>query len=94
MKNPYDILGVPQNATKVQIVKAQVKALREKKHDAREIASAQKELSNPARRLAVDFTFPILPEARAINKLEATVKSKEMDINDFDPNKYNTLDDE
>lgn len=94
MKNPYDILGVPQNATKVQIVKAQVKALREKKHDARDIASAQKELSNPARRLAVDFTFPILQEVREIKTLEASVKSKEMNINDFNPNKYNSLEDE
>jgi len=94
MKNPYDILGVPQNATKVQIVRAQVKALREKKHDAREIASAQKELSNPARRLAVDFTFPILPEKKVVKELVATVKSKEMNIDNFNPNKYNSLDNE
>ena len=45
MNNPYIILGIPQNASKVDIVKAQVKALRDKKYSAREIAAAQKELS-------------------------------------------------
>ena len=37
MNNPYTVLGISQNATKVEIVKAQVKALRLKKYDAREI---------------------------------------------------------
>ena len=41
MKNPYIVLGINQNASKVEIVKAQVKALRLRKYDAKEIAAAQ-----------------------------------------------------
>ena len=90
MKNPYTVLGISQNASKVEIVKAQVKALRLKKYDAREIASAQKELHSPARRLAVDFTYPILEGMDGFMSIMTPTKSKEIDFNKFNQDKYNS----
>lgn len=90
MKNPYIILGINQNASKVEIVKAQVKALRLKKYDAKDIASAQKELHNPARRLAVDFTYPILEGIDGFEPITSSTKSKEIDINLLNADKYNS----
>lgn len=90
MNNPYTVLGISQNATKVEIVKAQVKALRLKKYDAREIASAQKELHSPARRLAVDFTYPIIEGIDNFEPIKTTTKSRDIDINKLNPDKYNS----
>lgn len=90
MKNPYTVLGINQDANKVDIVKAQVKALRLKKFDAKEIASAQMELRNPARRLAVDFTFPILDNVGEFEAIASSIKSKEIDINKLNSDKYNS----
>lgn len=90
MNNPYTVLGINQNATKVEIVKAQVKALRLKKYDAREVAAAQKELHSPARRLAVDFTYPILEGIDNFEQITTPTKSRDIDINKFNPDKYNS----
>lgn len=90
MNNPYTVLGINQNATKVEIVKAQVKALRLKKYDAREVAVAQKELHSPARRLAVDFTYPILDGIDNFEPITTPTKSRDIDINKLNPGKYNS----
>lgn len=90
MNNPYTVLGINQNATKVEIVKAQVKALRLKKYDAREVAVAQKELHSPARRLAVDFTYPILEVIDDFEPITTSTKSRDIDINKLNPGKYNS----
>ncbi|MBW4765885.1 hypothetical protein KZO74_13010 [Prevotella salivae] len=90
MNNPYTVLGINQNATKIEIVKAQIKALRLKKYDAREIAAAQKELHSPARRLAVDFTYPILDGIDNFEPITTPTKSRDIDINKLNPGKYNS----
>lgn len=90
MNNPYTVLGINQNATKIEIVKAQIKALRLKKYDAREIAAAQKELHSPARRLAVDFTYPILDGIDNFEPITIPTKSRDIDINKLNPGKYNS----
>lgn len=83
MNNPYIVLGISQDATKVDIVKAQVKALRLKKNSPREVAAAQKELHSPARRLAVDFTYPVFKGLES-----TTTKSKEVDLDTLNLDKY------
>ena len=90
MNNPYTVLGINQNATQIEIVKAQIKALRLKKYDAREIAAAQKELHSPARRLAVDFTYPILDGIDNFEPITTPTKSRDIDINKLNPGKYNS----
>lgn len=88
MNNPYTVLGISQNATKIEIVKAQAKALRLKKYNAREIASAQKELHSPARRLAVDFTYPVLKGVDGFTPITTSTKSEDLDIDKINPDKY------
>lgn len=91
MENPYVILGIPQDASKIEIVKAQVKALRSKKYTSKEIASAQKELHNPARRLAVDFTYPVFPDLSGIQLIDTTTKVEHVDLKALDLDKYDSL---
>ena len=90
MKNPYKILGLDQDASASDIVKSQIKALKSKKHTMKEITEAQTILRKPAQRLAADFTFPILDEEKII-PLASTIKSKDMDLESIDLNKYNSL---
>lgn len=56
----------------------------------KEITEAQTILRKPAQRLAADFTFPILDEEKVI-PLASTIKSKDMDLESIDLNKYNSL---
>ena len=90
MKNPYTVLEITQNATKVDIVKAQIKALRGTRYSAREIAMAQNGLHSPARRLAVDFTYPILNDNKDFQPITTITKSKEIDLNKLNVDKYNS----
>lgn len=87
MNNPYIVLGISQDATKVDIVKAQVKALR-LKNSPREVAAAQKELHSPARRLAVDFTYPVFKGLDNFAPISTTTKSKEVDLDTLNLDKY------
>jgi hypothetical protein len=90
MKNPYKILGLEQDATNSQIVKAQITAIRSKKYSTKEITEAQTTLRKPAQRLAADFTFPILDNERVI-PLTSVIKSEEVDLDTIDLNKYDSL---
>ncbi|MBT4525200.1 MAG: hypothetical protein HOC24_01475 [Deltaproteobacteria bacterium] len=53
--NPYKILNLKQNASKQEIVKAAVGALREKKYSGKEIAIAQRQLLSSESRAVIDF---------------------------------------
>ena len=90
MKNPYKILGLKQDATNSEIVKSQITALKSRKYSMKEITEAQTTLRKPAQRLAADFTFPILDEDKII-PLASSIKSKEMNLESIDLNKYNSL---
>lgn len=61
LHNPYDVLDLDQNASKKDIQKALPLALakqrKEKKYSPKDIMQAQKELLDPAKRLAADFLF-------------------------------------
>lgn len=91
MENPYVILGISQDASKVEIVKAQVKALRSKRYTPKEIASAQKDLHNPARRLAVDFTYPVFPDLGGIQVIDTTTKVENVNLTAINLDKYDSL---
>ena len=80
MKNPYIVLGISQDASKVDIVKAQVKALRLKKFNPEEITYAQMELRNPEGRLAINFTYPVLENKNEFDRKSSSIKSNNMNI--------------
>ena len=64
------------------------KSLYHQKNNPKEIASAQMELRNPARRLAVDFTFPVLENKNEFDTISTSIKSNDIDINKLNADKY------
>jgi hypothetical protein len=59
MIDPFALLSVDKTATKREILAGVTAALRDRRHDARSIAEAQKELFNPLSRAAAEFTHVI-----------------------------------
>jgi hypothetical protein len=59
MIDPFALLSVGKTATKREILARVAVALRERHHDAKLIAQAQKELFNPVSRAAAEFTHVI-----------------------------------
>lgn len=91
MKNPYEILEVPQDANNGQILKAMSIALRERKYPNTDIAQARAQLSKPATRLAADFTFPRFEHFDDMKPLVATLLPEIIDIDTIDANAHNSL---
>ena len=91
MKNPYEILNVPQDANNGAILKAQMTAMRERKYTNAEIAAARAQLSKPASRLAADFTFPVFDDVGELDDLKSAVHPTNIDINAINDNEYNSL---
>ena len=91
MKNPYEILEVPQDANNAQILKAMPLAMRKKKYSNTDIAQARSQLSKPATRLAADFTFPIFDPYDDLKPLKAIVNPEIIDINTIDADAYKSL---
>ena len=81
MKNPYEILGVSQDANNPQILKAMTTAMRKKEYSNTDIAQARAQLSKPTTRLAADFTFPIFESYEGLNPLVSGVVLENIDIN-------------
>lgn len=91
MKNPYEILELPQNATVAQITIAMPKAMRKGLYPNTEIAQASAQLRKPTTRLAADFTFPIFEPFDDMKPLIPTLTAEMIDINSLDANAYNSL---
>ena len=91
MKNPYEILNVPQDAINGAILKAQMTAMRERKYSNAEIAAARAQLIKPASRLAADFTFPVFDDVGELEDLKSSVKPTDIDVNTINDNAYNSL---
>lgn len=91
MKNPYTILGISQDATNQEIIRAVAVAMRNRIYSTREIAEARAILSKPSSRLAADFTFPVFPKRKNIAPVEPTLKSTGLTLDKLDPNKYDSL---
>lgn len=90
MTNPYEVLGVDQNAPMNEIVRAMAFAMAKHKYPANVIAAARVQLSTPDKRLASDFTFPILETIGTVEPIPLN-ESEDLDVSSFDPNKYNSL---
>lgn len=91
MKNPYEILEVPQDASNAQILKAMTTAMRKRVYSNTDIAQARAQLSKPATRLAADFTFPVFEPYDNMEPLVASLKPEIIDINSISPEVYNSL---
>ena len=91
MNNPYQILNVSQDADKKEIMKAQMLAMKEKKYSLQEIATAAKQLLDPAKRLAADFMFPSKIKAKRPQKISVEVPEEIITLNDIDENAFDSL---
>ena len=91
MNNPYIILGVPQDASNQEIIRAVAAAMRERKFSTREIAEARAVLSKPATRLAADFMFPVFQHSSPIGEIVPKVKPSGLTVDKLNPDKYNSL---
>lgn len=91
MKNPYEILGVDQNASMKDIIPAMAKAMTTRKHKPAEVADAKVQLSTPAKRLAADFTFPITEKVGTLSPIPIPDVDDDIELASFDPNKYDSL---
>ena len=60
-KNPYQILGVSQAASKAEIAKAVAAAMKNKQYPVDVIAKAQRSLMKSNDRIIADYLYPILP---------------------------------
>ncbi len=59
MIDPFTLLSVDKTATKQKILSKVVEVMRERHHDPKLIAEAQKELFNPVSRAAAEFIHVI-----------------------------------
>lgn len=91
MKNPYEILELPQDANNAQIIKAMPMAMRKKQYSQTDIAHASAQLRKPTTRLAADFTFPIFESYDGLKPLSTAVVLENIDINTIDTEVYNSL---
>ena len=89
MKNPYKIFNVSINVNKHEIKRAELNAMREKKHSLQEISNARNQLMTPSKRLCADFMFPSKIKAKRpkLISIETTPKNVDLsmvNINSFD----------
>lgn len=91
MSNPYETLKVTQDADKKEIMKAQMLAMKERRHSLQEIQIAVRQLLDPAKRLAVDFMFPSKIKAKRPQKISIDIPVAKIDLNDIDENTFDSL---
>jgi hypothetical protein len=91
MNNPYQILKLSQNANRQEIMKAQMEAMREKKHSLQEIGTAARYLLDPAKRLAADFMFPTRIKSKRPQRISLEVKESKLNTKDININAFDSL---
>lgn len=95
MKNPYDVLGVSQDATAAGINQGFNLALMKKKqnpqHSHDDLMTARKQLTSPAQRLAADFTYPVRPRAKRPKSFVWPDTAENISLSEFLPDAYSSL---
>ncbi|MCB0536177.1 MAG: hypothetical protein KDE33_01495 [Bacteroidetes bacterium] len=91
MKNPYEVLGVTQDATKKEIIKGKMTAMKQRIYTLQEIQLAEKQLLNPAKRLVADFMYPSKIKAKRPKLLSIDIKPENISINDINDNAFDSL---
>jgi hypothetical protein len=91
MNNPYEILNVSQNAEKAEIMKAQMMAMKEKKHSLQAIQVATRQLLDPAKRLAADFMFPTKMKSKRPQLIPVNIEIQDVDLSKLKENSFNSL---
>ncbi len=90
MKNPYEVLGVGQDATKKEIVRGKMKAMKQRLYKLQEIQLAEKQLLSPTKRLVADFMYPSKIKAKRPKLLRIETKPADISINDINENAFDS----
>lgn len=91
MENPYYILNVDQNASKKEILKAQMEAMKVKKYSLQEIGLATRQLLDPAKRLAADFMLPSKLKAKRPQRITVELQPPPFDLKEINENAFDSL---
>lgn len=91
MKNPYEVLGVSQDATKKDIIKGKMTAMKQRVFSLQEIQLAEKQLLNPSKRLVADFMYSSKIKAKRPKLLKVDIKPSEVTLDDINENAFESL---
>lgn len=91
MNNPYEVLEVSQNASKKDIKRACVLAMKKRKYSLQEIHMAEKQLLIPSNRLIADFMYPSRIRAKRPKPIMVRVKPDNINIQDINENAFDSL---
>ena len=91
MNNPYKVLNIGQDAQKEEIIKAQMKAMLERKYSLSEIALAARQLLDPPKRLAADFMYPSKIKSKRPQKIILKQEPDHFDYKSIDINAMNSI---
>lgn len=91
MKNPYEILKVSQDATKQDIMKAKMAAMKAKEFSLKEIQLAERQLLVPSKRLAADFMFPHKIKSKRPKLIRVDIKVSDIPMNSINENTFDSL---
>lgn len=91
MKNPYKILEVSQNATKKDIIRGKMQAMKKRQYSLQEIQMAEKQLLYPSKRLIADFMFPSKIKAKRPKLLKLAPIPPITDIDEINTNAFDSL---
>ncbi len=91
MKNPYQVLDLQQDASKSEITRAVMVAMKNRKYSLQKIQHAQRQLLNPEKRLAADFLFPAKVKSRRLKGINLDIQIDDITINSLDTNAFDSL---
>jgi len=95
MKNPYEILGLSQDATGPEIAmglkRAQVENLKTKRYQLVDLQAAQRQLQSPAKRLAADFLYPSRPKAKRPKNIVLPIDENPVSFTSLAPDAYSSI---
>ena len=91
MNNPYEVLQVSQNATKKEIIKGRMIAMKKRKFLLQDIQMAQKQLLNPSKRLIADFMYPSRIKAKRPKAININITPKDINIEDIPVDVFDSI---
>lgn len=91
MINPYKVLGVPQNATKPEIIKGKIIAMKTRKFSLQEIQMAEKQLLSPTKRLIADYMFPSKIRATRPKTIKIQINPPNISVKEINEDAFDSL---
>ncbi len=95
MKNPYEVLRLPQDAAEADInlafKQAQMANLKTKEFSLTELSQARVQLVTPAKRLAADFLYPARPRAKRPRPFAGLAPEAPVSLAELSPDAHDAI---